>query len=311
MKGDLHYRIKWTPNRLLWRRFYHEPCLPISTPWSGSLLHPGVDGGQRLSVCRHRSSMSNFTIYGRYIKMKTSSLDTSGNAMSSFNMPHYGTRTDPMTTCDFLRTSVQDIDPSEKAAAALASYDVVIVPGLDGSNLRHWQSRWEILLQQHGASVYRVQQNDWMHPFYPTWKQGLLSTLRQAHRRVILVAHSLGAILVARVAAEEGLPEVAGAFLVAPADIEQYEGPAITRIKAFEPLPRKPLPFPAIIMASENDEWLSLSRAHVLATEWKAELVNAGTVGHIGNVANIGMWRDGLTALTQFADNLPSRTRAC
>ena len=231
--------------------------------------------------------------------------------MSSFNLPHDDTRTDPVTTYGFLRRSIQDIDPGAKAAAALANYDVVIVPGLDGSNTRHWQSRWEILLQQHGASVYRVQQNDWTQPFYPAWKQGLLSTMRQTHRRIILVAHSLGAILVARVAAEEGLPEVAGAFLVAPADIEEYEGPAITRIKAFEPLPGKPLPFPAVIMASENDEWLSLSRARLLATEWNAELVNAGTVGHVGNVANIGMWNDGLSVLAQFADNLSPRTPAC
>ncbi|WEQ57049.1 alpha/beta hydrolase [Komagataeibacter nataicola] len=231
--------------------------------------------------------------------------------MSSSNMSQYGTRTDPMTTCGFLKTSVEDIDLCGKAAAALGDYDIVIVPGLDGSNSWHWQSRWEILLQQHGASVHRVQQDDWMHPFYPAWKQGLLSAMRQVHRRAILIAHSLGAVLVARVAAEEGLPGVAGAFLVAPADIEQHEGPAIARINAFGPLPGKPLPFPALIMASENDEWLSLFRAHFLATQWNAELVNAGTLGHIGNVANVGMWRAGLSALTQFADNLPPGTGAC
>lgn len=187
---------------------------------------------------------------------------------------------------------------------ALAGFAIVIVPGLDGSGPRHWQSRWELFLRLRGITVHRVQQDDWTRPTYPDWKRQLQQTLQACHQPVILVAHSLGAVLSVRMASEHGLDGVAGAFLVAPADIDHHHGPDSGRIASFGPLPATPLPFPAVLMASQDDEWLSMSRARHLAVQWQATLVNAGAVGHIGNHARVGLWPDGMAALDGLARSL-------
>ncbi|GCE89171.1 hypothetical protein MSKU15_0772 [Komagataeibacter diospyri] len=193
---------------------------------------------------------------------------------------------------------------------ALAGLAIVIVPGLDGSGPHHWQSRWELFLRQHGITVHRVQQNNWARPTYQDWKAQLQRTVRTCHQPVILVAHSLGAVLSARMASEQGLDGVVAAFLVAPADIDHYHGPDSGRVAGFAPLPVTPLPFPAVLMASQDDEWLSMPRAHTLATQWQATLVNAGTVGHIGNHAHVGLWPDGMLALDGLARSLRLRATA-
>ncbi|WP_244987506.1 RBBP9/YdeN family alpha/beta hydrolase [Komagataeibacter oboediens] len=180
---------------------------------------------------------------------------------------------------------------------ALSGFDVVIVPGLDGSGPQHWQSQWELFFRMHGVTVRRVQQDNWTHPHYPDWVQGLQHAVQTCHRPVILVAHSLGAILGVRMAIEQGAAGIVGAFLVAPADIDHHHGPEATRVAGFAPLPATPLPFPAVLMASQDDEWLSMPRARDLAARWGATLIDAGAVGHIGNHARVGLWPDGMTAL--------------
>ncbi|WP_227672378.1 alpha/beta hydrolase [Komagataeibacter sp. FXV3] len=191
---------------------------------------------------------------------------------------------------------------------ALAGFSIVIVPGLDGSGPRHWQSRWELFLRPRGITVHRVRQVDWARPTYADWKSQLQQTLRACHQPVILVAHSLGAVLSVRMAREHALDGVAGAFLVAPADIDHHHGPDSGRVASFGPLPATPLPFPTMLMASQDDEWLSMSRARHLATQWQATLVNAGTVGHIGNHAHLGLWPDGMKALDGLARSLVIHT---
>ncbi|MCE2563704.1 alpha/beta hydrolase [Komagataeibacter sp. FNDCF1] len=192
-------------------------------------------------------------------------------------------------------------------AYALAGFDVVIVPGLDGSPPVHWQSRWETVLRARGVNVHRAVQHDWARPHYPDWKHGLLRTMRHAARPVIMVAHSLGAVLVARLAQDQELAGVAGAFLVAPADIDHHDGPDVARITGFSPLPTAPLFFPAMLVASRNDEWLGVDRAHALARQWNATVVDAGSLGHIGNTSNVGPWHAGMAALAGFARTLPRR----
>ncbi|GAN86404.1 alpha/beta hydrolase [Komagataeibacter intermedius] len=194
---------------------------------------------------------------------------------------------------------------------ALSGFDVVIVPGLDGSGPQHWQSQWELFFRLHGVTVRRVQQNNWTHPHYPDWVQGLQHAVRSCRRPVILVAHSLGAILSVRMAVEQGAAGVVGAFLVAPADIDHHHGPDAARVAGFAPLPTTPLPFPAMLMASQDDEWLSMSRARDLAALWGATLVNAGTVGHIGNHARVGLWPDGMTALENLLRFIRQRAPHC
>jgi uncharacterized protein len=188
---------------------------------------------------------------------------------------------------------------------ALSAFEIVIVPGLYGSDPDHWQSRWEAFLHRQGITVRRVIQSNWANPTYRAWSNGLRRAVRACRRPVILVAHSLGAVLVARRASEHRLGIAAGALLVAPADVEHHTGPDAYRVSGFAPLPVTPLPFPSLLVASQNDEWLSSARADALAARWGSTLVDAGRIGHIGSASNIGLWPDGLSALLQLASSLP------
>lgn len=181
---------------------------------------------------------------------------------------------------------------------ALSGYDLVIVPGLDDSGPQHWQSRWESLFAANGLSVDRVRQQDWAYPDRAIWHAGLTDTVQGRERPVLLIAHSLGAVL----SAGFQHPAVAGALLVAPADTEQCRLAERTRIADFASLPVTTLNFPALLVASRNDEWLSLSRARWLATRWGVEMFDAGEAGHIGNRSQLGDWPDGLKALRRLLD---------
>lgn len=68
---------------------------------------------------------------------------------------------------------------------------------------------------------------------------------------VVLVSHSLGCTTVARFAAERPSPNVTGALLVAPSDVEAPTAPP--EVRCFAPIPLAPLPFRSVVVASTND----------------------------------------------------------
>ncbi len=168
---------------------------------------------------------------------------------------------------------------------------VLTVPGLGGSGPAHWQTRWE---QQYRHA--RVVQRDWDHPELEAWLaafgEALKAALAAAHEPVTLVAHSLGAVLVAH-AARRGLTVgVRAALLVAPADVES---PVCTpsETRGFAPVPLAPLPFPATVVASQNDPFVSLDRARAFAAAWGATFVDAGPRGHLNADSGLGDWPEG------------------
>jgi predicted alpha/beta hydrolase family esterase len=84
---------------------------------------------------------------------------------------------------------------------------------------------------------------------------------------------------------------VRGALLVAPSDLEAPLYPA--GMDGFIPLPLDPLPFPTIVVASTNDEWVTLERATFFADEWGSRLVNVGDRGHVNSASALGSWPEG------------------
>jgi predicted alpha/beta hydrolase family esterase len=108
----------------------------------------------------------------------------------------------------------------------------------------------------------------------------------------VLVAHSLGCALVAHFAAHVAPGRIAGALLVAPADVDD---PARTpdETRSFSPLALHALPFPAIVVASRDDTYLSFERAKVLSSAWGARFVDVGALGHINSDSNVGEWQLG------------------
>ena len=61
----------------------------------------------------------------------------------------------------------------------------------------------------------------------------------------------------------------------------------------FAPVPPDRLPFPSVVVASSNDEYLSVDRAGHLARCWGSALVPVGAGGHINTAAGFGPWPAG------------------
>jgi len=111
----------------------------------------------------------------------------------------------------------------------------------------------------------------------------------QAAGKLIFVAGAASGI--GRVAARRWA-DIRGALLVAPADTD--------RRPFFDGVPLQPLPFPSILIASENDPHLELERARLFARQWGSRLVNLGLAGHINVESGFGPWPEGEALLAEL-----------
>jgi predicted alpha/beta hydrolase family esterase len=189
----------------------------------------------------------------------------------------------------------------------LADYEVLMLPGVGGAGAEHWQTFWE----QAFPEFRRVQQQRWDLPVYAEWAETLSAAIAAASKPVLLVAHSLGTSLIMRWAHDHPqlCHKVAGAFMVATTDIERFEGKGGTPAVGFAPMILAALPFPAMVLASRNDERVSFERAQAFAHAWGARFVDVGMLGHIGSAAQLGLWPRGLLCFGQFVGEL-SATQA-
>ncbi len=174
----------------------------------------------------------------------------------------------------------------------------IIVPGWKGSGPTHWQSQWEARLPR----ATRVQQRSWDTPTRADWVGALAGAIEAAPRPALLIAHSLGCIAVAH------LPlairqKVAGALLVAPADVEREGAP--DTLRDFAPIAHTPLHFPSIVVASTDDPYCSVARAQAFAHAWGSDLVTVPQGGHLNSDSNLGQWPQGLRLLATL------RRRSC
>jgi predicted alpha/beta hydrolase family esterase len=145
-------------------------------------------------------------------------------------------------------------------------------------------------------------QVNWDEPDRGDWIATLDRAIASAPARPLVVAHSLGCITVAHWAEQQDLgahTRLAGALLVAPADVEQSV--AARSLEAFAPIPATRFRFPAIVVASRNDQYAAFERAAHFAATWGAELVDAGHAGHINTDAGFGPWPAGEALLARLA----------
>lgn len=177
--------------------------------------------------------------------------------------------------------------------------DILIVPGLGGSGSDHWQTRWEQKL----STARRVEQADWHRPDRRPWTAVLAGAVEAASRPVILVAHSLGVPTVVHAAAALPAGVVRGAFLVGLPDLERPDMPPEIDA-AFSPLPRDPLPFPSLLVASRDDPYCSYERAEDFSYAWGSALVDAGASGHLNAESGHGPWPEGLMRFAGFLKRL-------
>ncbi len=177
--------------------------------------------------------------------------------------------------------------------------DILIVPGHTNSGPDHWQTRWERQL----STARRVEQASWDEPDRDSWAARIVEEVERARRPVVLVAHSLGVVAVAHAAPRLPRSRVRGAFLVGLPDVDAAGFP-IEVEKPFGPIPRDPLPFPAVLVASRNDPYCAYDKAEDIAYAWGAVIVDAGESGHINTASGHGPWPEGLMRFAGFLKRL-------
>jgi predicted alpha/beta hydrolase family esterase len=177
--------------------------------------------------------------------------------------------------------------------------DILIVPGYDNSGPDHWQSRWERQL----STARRVEQEAWDGSSKDDWVSRIVADVARADRKVILVGHSLGVVAVVHAAPLLPQDKVLGAFLVGVPDIERPDFD-LAIDPAFSPIPRDPLPFPSLLVASRNDPFTTFERSEDLSYAWGSALVDAGEAGHINADSGHGPWPEGLMRFAGFLKQL-------
>ena len=174
---------------------------------------------------------------------------------------------------------------------------ILILPGWKNSGPQHWQSLWEVA---HGYA--RVEQHDWQRPLRGDWIARLEDVLLSRPEPSVLIAHSLGCLLVAAWAAHSRNTHlVKAALLVAPADVERDELAPV--LASWSPVVLRPLPFKSVLVGSRNDPYCSSERAQAFAQHWGSAFKDLGEAGHINTESGLGAWPQGHGWLHELLEN--------
>lgn len=176
----------------------------------------------------------------------------------------------------------------------------LIVHGLDGSPAPHWQDWWAAT----DPTALNVDLPTPHAPVPEAWEAELAGMILR-HPDSIVVGHSLGAVLIARLLAKWPQLRIGAALLVAPAETMGND-----RIGHFGPIPERPFDVPALVVASTTDPWMPLPRAEGLARAWGSDLINLGAAGHINVAAGFGPWPQGKQLRDQLVARIAPAPRA-
>ena len=184
---------------------------------------------------------------------------------------------------------------------AASGEEVLIVPGYRGSGESHWQS-W---LHRELVGSRVLSGVSWHEPVLADWAERVREEIARAPAPLWIVAHSFGCL--ATVIAVADRPQnVAGVILAAPADPQRFHLLGLGRVDdrrlavktLADVLPVKALGVRGVLVASENDPWMSLPVAQQWAHDWEVTMVNAGAAGHINAESGFGPWPRVLDLLT-------------
>ena len=176
--------------------------------------------------------------------------------------------------------------------------DVLILAGLWNSGPDHWQTHWERKHPEWKRAAHR----DWNSPECGEWVAELNAAIAESEGPPLLVAHSLACVAVAKWAASGSPLKIAGAFLVAPSDVDAASYPIDAN--DFQPMPMAKLPFPSMVVASSNDDYITLERARAIAAAWGSSFVEIGEAGHVNGASGYGEWPEGERMLMEFCAKL-------
>lgn len=185
--------------------------------------------------------------------------------------------------------------------SSLDDVTVLFVPGLRDHVADHWQTL--LAAEIPGSVTVEPLTEDRLSRAARV--RALDEALSRIEGEVVLAAHSAGALMVVNWALAP-TRKVRGALLATPADVENPLPPgypAFDDLKAngWIPIPREPLPFPAIVAASQDDPLAQFEKVAGLARAWGAELHDAGEVGHLNPAVGFGRWDGALRLLERLA----------
>jgi uncharacterized protein len=181
--------------------------------------------------------------------------------------------------------------------------DILVIPGYEGSGPAHWQSRMVAKL----PTAQVVEQHDWLYPSLDKAVEQLTNAVAKSERPIVVVSHSAGNTLLAHaLPALQDLGQanrIKGAFMVA-APSARALGELLHLDPAFASIPRGPLSFPSLLVASSNDPFATLEEQADLALAWGSQLVEAGEAGHINTASGHGPWPEGIMRFAGFLSKL-------
>ena len=181
---------------------------------------------------------------------------------------------------------------------------ILMIAGHTGSGDAHWQRRMAAKL----STAKIVEQEDWLYQSLNKAVDTLVAAVKAAEWPMVFVAHSLGCVLVAHSVAkldEAGLTSrVKGAFLVAPPSEESLAKYKPKIDPAMLHVPRAPLPFPSLLIASSNDTFSTLEQSADIAAAWGSHFINAGEQGHINTTSGHGPWPEGIMKFAGWLSKL-------
>lgn len=175
--------------------------------------------------------------------------------------------------------------------------EIIVVPGIGGSGDEHWQTRW----QASDPHMQRFQPSNWDEPILSDWIFALERAVENTSHPPILVAHSLGCLLVAHWQ-NASSRRIAGAFLVAVPDPKSIAYP--TEADGFVDFPREKLRFHTVVVASSNDPFAEIDYSRAIAAWWGSGIVEVGALGHIGSESGVQDWVQGQKIFNAFTTEL-------
>ena len=178
--------------------------------------------------------------------------------------------------------------------------NVFMLPGMGGSGPGHWQTLWAA----QSPDIATVEQENWDAPNLSDWIDSLHKTLPVSGPG-ILVAHSVGCALAAHYLSQPNARQVDGVMMVCPAEVDNPERTP-EAVRGFAPMPLRSLPCPCVVVASEDDPYVSFDGAATMARAWGGTLVRVGRLGHVNEASGVGKWSAGLAIL----DDLKNEIRA-
>jgi len=176
---------------------------------------------------------------------------------------------------------------------------VLLVPDVDSDGPAYWQHRWagsriDCAVVDMGH-CHRPDRNDWI--------TRIDRAVRRADAPVVLVGHGVGALAIAgwsMLYGQEAPSAVIGALLIGPTD--PTEAIHAERLRSFAPLPPAILPFPSLVIASEDDPTITADRAFSMARQWGSGFARFGECGRFGLVDGLDDWPQGQQLLDAFIE---------